>query len=199
MATTIHARAADEFANHLQETEDGRRSLAQYQQMIANPTYKEFTDAVAQPYSGWTTGQVAALGRVHTLVYAGHVRGIRIRLGVEPSKDAARDTNRAKLQRLPEDFTATVHDGLSHDGDGILSWAPDIVADLPGGWAKDAPLEIGHTDASRTFLHLAETGVVARWPYHSEDIWLFGFTSFTTWASWTEASFAFLNDRTADQ
>jgi hypothetical protein len=194
VSTTVHARAADQFASSLQGTEDGRRKLAQYQQMIADPTYKDFTAAIGQPYHGWTVGQVAALGRVHSLLYSGRITAIRIDVGAEPSRDSARDTNRAKLQQLPEDFVTTVYDGLSHDGDGLLTWDPGIADDLPGGWAKNAPLEIGHTDASRTFIHLAEHGVIARWPYNAKDIWLLGFPSFTAWADWTTDTFTRLLD-----
>jgi hypothetical protein len=199
MPTTIHARAAEEFALRLQQTEEGRRILAGYHELVKDPSHKEYVDAIGQPYTGWDIGQVAVLGKVHTLFANGLIGSIRVKVGAEPSQDAARDANRAKLQQLPDCFVTMVHDGLSHDGDGIFSWQPAVAEDLPGGWAKSAPLEIGHTDASRTFIHLAEHGVIARWPYGSEDIWLFGFTTFSLWAEWHYESFSFLEDGSVGQ
>jgi hypothetical protein len=47
---------------------------------------------------------------------------------------------------------------------------PQSCADAQG-WTA-IPLEIGHTDASRTWLHLVESGALARWPYGSTRLFV---------------------------
>lgn len=37
---------------------------------------------------------------------------------------------------------------------------------------RRAALEVGATAPSRTLLHLKEEGILARWPYGSDRIWL---------------------------
>ena len=178
--TTLHARAAHKLARTFQQTDEGRQILATYRGMVDDPEGVGYTRAIAQPYSGWNEGQVAAFARVHHLIASGKVRVLVVPVGAKPSGDGARQTNQQKLTGgLPAEFTADVYEGLSHDGDALLGWAPDT--EVPFGWTDSASLEIGYTDASRTLLHLFEAGIVARWPYHSEDVWLFGFAEEAGW------------------
>ncbi|MEU5097601.1 hypothetical protein [Streptomyces sp. NPDC020996] len=195
MGATIHAHSAEQFAGKLRQTDDGRRILASYRDLIADRNARPYVDAIAQPYSGWSDGQVAALARVDALVASGAVRKVRVPVDATPGRDRDRAGNLGKLTRgLPPEFSAEVYEGLSHDGDGLLSWSPEAPMPWTDGrsefseplsaWHSWAPLEIGHTDASRTVLHLAQTGIVARWPYRSEDVWVFSFASYEAWADW---------------
>ena len=193
MGITIHARAANEYAAELQQTTGGRRILQSYRRMIEDQRGITYTNAIGQPYKGWSDGQVAAYSRVHYLIATGAVQEVIIPLGAYPGRDRGREANQRKLtEGLPPEFTAEVFEGLSHHGDAQLRWTAGAVMPWVDGygntseaplcsWTDNAPLEIGHTDASRTLLHLMETGVVARWPYESEDIHLFFFATITAW------------------
>ncbi|EGE40753.1 hypothetical protein GTY83_06880 [Streptomyces sp. SID4928] len=185
MARAIHAQVAENYARKLRGTEDGRELIASYRDMIEDRAGIDYTHAIGQPYGGWTDGQVAAYSRVHYLIATGKVIKLIVPVGSSPGRDADRVGNQRRLtEGLPVEFVATVYEGNSHDGDARLSWPQDAVMPWIDGygkemerplcpWADSAPLEIGYTDASRTFLHLTEGGIVARWPYGSDDIWLF--------------------------
>jgi hypothetical protein len=189
MARAIHAQAAENYGRKLRETEEGRALLASYRNMIEDRTGIEYTNAIGQPYGGWTDGQVAAYSRVHYLVATGKVAKLRIPVEASPGRDADREGNQRRLtEGLPDEFNAEIYEGNSHDGDALLSWPHDSVMPWIDGygieserrlceWTNTAPLEIGYTDASRTLLHLGEGGIVARWPYGSEDIWLLFYES----------------------
>lgn len=185
MARAIHAQSAEKYGRKLRSTAEGRALIASYRDMIEDPVGIDYTNAIGQPYGGWTDGQVAAYSRVHYLIATGKVAKLTIPVGATPGRDADREGNQRRLNEgIPSEFTAEIYEGNSHDGDALLSWPEDSVMAWIDGygneteaplcqWAHSAPLEIGHTDASRTMLHLAEGGIVARWPYGSEDIWLF--------------------------
>jgi hypothetical protein len=185
----MHAQISENYARKLRETGEGRSLIASYRNMIEDRAGIEYTNAIGQPYGGWTDGQVAAYSRVHYLVATGKVTKLTIPVDAAPGRDADRDGNQRRLtEGLPAEFAAEVYEGNSHDGDALLSWDGDSVMPWIDGdgnesehplcsWTNCAPLEIGHTDASRTFLHLAEGGIVARWPYGSSDIWLLFYES----------------------
>lgn len=177
-----HARQAEEFARLLRQTPDGCKALDSCQQLLEDPEQREFTAAVGQPYDGWTDGQLSSLGQIAALYAGDQFDVIRIRVGAAPGDSP--DVHRARLKRLPDLFVTLVYDRPTDAGDGVLSWRPQAAAGLPCGWANSAPLAIGYADASSTFQHLTERGVAARWPSGSPDIWLFGFTSFTSWVTW---------------
>jgi hypothetical protein len=150
------------------------------------------------PPSHWPMEQVAAFTAMHTKICAGEVAQVQISaIGLDdgPSPDAHRDENAAKLADLPAPFQAEVDRGqYGADSDGSLKWnAPiqvdaatgvvfldacrgaakqpvTIVQTIADGWA---PLEIGSTMPSRTLMHVIQEGVVARWPYGADSIWLF--------------------------
>lgn len=178
-----HAREAEEFARLLRQTPDGSKALDSCQQLLEDPEQRDFTAAVGQPYDGWTDGQLSALGKVAALYYGEQFDVVRIPAGACPSNGSP-DVDRARLAKLPDLFVPLVYDRPTEDGDGIFSWRAPAAPGLPCGWAHSAPLSIGYADASGTLQHLTQRGVVARWPYGSEYVWLFGFTSFTAWVTW---------------
>ena len=182
--------ATETYAARLRATDQGRQILASHRDLIRDRSARPYVDAISQPYSGWTDGEVAALAQVHSFVTDGRVRKVRVPVEAEPGRDKDRDGNRALLAAgLPEEFTSVIYDGNSHQGDGLLSWTDDTP--LPfSSWHTSAPLEVGYTNASRTYLHLLDTGIVARWPYGSEDIWIIGFADYDMWAEWRLAATA---------
>jgi hypothetical protein len=193
VGATFHAWAAEDYAAHLEQTEDGRRLLAEYRERFAQQDLRPLLDAIGQPEGdNWTPGQVATQGRVQDLLVDERLRATFIPLGSEPSSPTDLDADRAALGRLGELFTTLVHDRVDDHGSGLIAWDPRIADQLPGGWAKSAPLVVGHTEPSRTLLHLTDKGVVARWPHGSDGLWVFGFDKFTTWVEWCEESFTHL-------
>ncbi|MEU8278801.1 hypothetical protein ACFYOK_34760 [Microbispora bryophytorum] len=91
-----------------------------------------------------------------------------------PYRDRDRAANQEILTTLPAHVRGVI-DQNQHgaERDGFIEWALPLSAmkfeddqvvpfSAPLG---DAPLEVGNTYASRTCLHLAEHGAVARWPY----------------------------------
>lgn len=198
MTLTHHASAAQCLADRLGQTSDGRAVLASYRKLIADSEARLYVRAIGQPFSGWTDGQVAALAKVDAFITSGQVRTALIPVGARPGRDVDREGNRAKLRRgLPPEFSAEVEDALNHFGDGSLAWTDTPMPWTRGEgaepsaplstWCTGAPLEIGHTDASRSLLHLLESGSLARWPYGSEDVWLFWFDRFDDWTAWRAA------------
>lgn len=120
-------------------------------------------------------------------LFSGKLKIVGIQAGGTPCGDKDVAGNNSKLFDLPRPFTAKFFGG-SGDNDGFLKWdSPAFVKHLdcelktrrgfhcrkhasklkPGC----APLEVGTTTASTTFLHLRH-GPLARWPYGSEAIFL---------------------------
>lgn len=137
--------------------------------------------------------QVAAFAAVHSLIDSGKVAVVEVDTGSPPGADKEREANAAALADLPHPFTCSV-DMSQHNaaGDGMITWtepirvtlATGLIERLPDGSAGPvalysvvppgrAPLEIGSSHPSRTWLHLREDGAVARWPYGHSCVRLF--------------------------
>jgi hypothetical protein len=199
VGATFHAWAAEDYAEQLEKTEDGRNRLAEYRERLTQPDMRPVFDAIGQTEDDhWTAGQVATAGRVHDLLVVGQLKAILIRVNHAPSRPTDLEADRVALAGLSDLFTTLVHDRIDDAGNGLIAWGPSIAHQIPGGWAKSAALVIGHTDPSRTLLHLTDKGVVVRWPYGSQDLWVFGFDKFTTWVEWRDESFAHLLGDGAD-
>mgnify|MGYP001594389518 CR=1 FL=1 len=134
--------------------------------------------------SGYTLEDAFVFGQMHAAVCLGQLALVRIRVGTTPAADAQLQINQQRLAKLPHPFEAVVHcaHGGGADDDGGLFWSTDIRlerffrnedrVEVFGVPENGAPLEIGTTKSSRSFLHLALRGALARWAYGSEDIWL---------------------------
>jgi hypothetical protein len=179
---TSHAAANERQAEILLSTPEGCEAMAFANRWRRDPANATLRRIYGDPYGGWTMGQVAALSY---LICAGRAKLldlVAVPVGAKPGRDSARAENAAKLANLPFGFAATIYEGLSHDGDGHLSFPSgpglEIVDSELGtrrpadvAWPQ-AALEIGSTDASRTLQHLMESGVVARWPYGFDRIYV---------------------------
>jgi hypothetical protein len=181
---TVHESAADDHYDSLMKTVAGRVRLRMAEDWRRDPAHAYGLNILGDPWGGWNTGQLAALDALLCAQTDGVLKMQFIEVGAKPGRDADREGNRAKLANLPHGFKATIYDGLSHDGDGWLDIpvAADVVIRDQGSviatagdprlrW-DGAPLEIGYTCASRTWLHLVEHGIVARWPYGYDRIYV---------------------------
>lgn len=127
---------------------------------------------------------------IHEAIFNGDVVFVRIPVGTVPSSDSSTERNNGALQKISAPFKARFSGGPG-DQDGSLSWsAPidavsaatpklDTVVVPPGS----APLEVGTTKASRTWLHLAQERCLARWPYGLDRIVLLVVLNKKLWRS----------------
>ncbi|ROR38175.1 hypothetical protein [Kitasatospora cineracea] len=178
MAKTWHERMAEFRARQWRKDPALREALSLTRDKLIIERRWDYADAVGMPFNdAWTDGQVWALAQIHMWICDGLLKVFRVEVGATPGADKDREGNRAKLAAgLPENFTPEVYPGPGHSdaGDGILTWREDHFT-----WLM--PLEIGYTMASRTFIHLHDHGVIARWPYGSEDVWVMHFSSAEDW------------------
>lgn len=146
----------------------------------------DFHDAIGQPYSdGWfELPQALAWIRVNALIELGHVGYVSVPLDQRPYPDRERNGNRRALRRVPSPFTADLSvEQHAGDEDGTLTCSAAIkglTGDGEGGRRRvqcaggfTAPLEVGACLPSRVHTHLLQSGALARWPYHSELLYIF--------------------------
>lgn len=182
MGQSSHQAAGDKLAERFLRESGGGTVLADADAWRRDPANRDLCDIYAQPFSAWTPGQLAALSLLITAGRAGDIEITGVEVGQEPRRDSARRENQMALSQLPHGIKAEVYiEGDCHDSDGDVD-IPDglqIVdtteqAATPAqarGWTK-IPLEIGHTDATRTWLHLCQEGALARWPYGSDVLYV---------------------------
>lgn len=181
-----HERAVEAATTRLLEEPESKALLHGMRRKLETGFYPEwFVDVVMQRgWSGLKLADAFAFANIWAWVQNGDVALVRIGLFGTPAPDAEIETNRARLSTLVEPFKAEVWNGTA-DSDGFLSWDREIALDCqPRPRRADgaptahprrpgrAPLEIGLTRSSRTFMHLAAEGAVARWPYGHDFVTL---------------------------
>jgi len=143
----------------------------------------EWADVVLQKGWGFSYDvyDAAAFAKVWFAVLDGGILHLKLRVGASPVSDAQIEVNISRLAKLPAPFETSMQFGLA-DQDGFLFWrkpirlakskGAEIVdhVELPGGGG--APIEVGYTQGSRTLMHFAEYGCLARWPYGQECLTL---------------------------
>jgi hypothetical protein len=182
---SAHSDAAEIVASEMRSTPAGAERIAMAYEFRMNSRNQAMCEVLGQgPSSGWTDGQLWDLSGLLEFLFEGSVRLFRVSIGAEPVRDRFRAKNQAALRAgLPEGCTADVW-GAERDEsrsvepfDGIVAFSTGVKyrswelygnepLDLDLGTYGDLPLEIGRTDATRTYSHLAEDGAVARWPYN---------------------------------
>lgn len=132
--------------------------------------------------AGWSIGQVYAAALTLDGIMAGRILMRRLYVGEGPHADKMREENAAALAKLPEPWRVWVDETqYGADSDGWLKWDQPrmfLQNETPehafGAWcAIDegcAPLEIGTTNASRSWMHLVQSGSLARWPYDDDCV-----------------------------
>lgn len=136
-------------------------------------------EVFGQPYGGWDMGQLVALACLDHMVTKTFLVLSELHVGDKPRGDRFRKENQAALNRLLPPGTSVEVDPNQHAGemDGWIDWASPIPFTAGDGMtgeieAGGAPLEIGHTDATTTCLHLCRHGAVARWAYGHRKVQL---------------------------
>lgn len=184
---SAHSDAAEIVASEMLSTPAGAEVIAKANEFRMDPRNQAMRDVLGQqPSRGWTDGQLWDLSGLLTFLVEGNVRLFRVPIGAEPVQDRFRAKNQAALRAgLPEGCTARMwgaergvsqsvddDDGFVAFSTGVKYWSWELYGneplDLDLGTYGNLPLEIGRTDASRTYLHLVENGAVARWPYNHD-------------------------------
>lgn len=137
-------------------------------------------DFLAQGRDRWSIYDGYALLVLLRWWVGGFISFASARVGVGPAADKMVDENNARLARLPSGFEAEFVPmiGSSYCDDGAFEWVKPLALEVFVDGAVriyehepwSLPLEVGRTLASRTLLHIEQSGGVARWPYGSRHI-----------------------------
>jgi hypothetical protein len=172
-----HQIAADLLAEKWAQTADGAKRLALSYLMTRDERLSHRIDMMGQPYQGWDMGQLFALSCLMHMYGLGFLSITEIPLDAAPMGDRQRERNSRVLSNVMDGVVAEVDlEQRGAEGDGHVQWdfalpAVTTLGEEEGIVYVDpgtARLEIGHTDASNTCLHLARFGAIARWPYEQE-------------------------------
>lgn len=190
MGSSVHESAARKmFAGMMATPESAQLFQGIYSGLRDGRWSVEYMDSIGQhgvrARTSWAPEQVAAFGTVHTSIACGEVAMVPVSTNGPPHHDSRRAENAAALSALPHPFVARVNmEQNCGDADGVVEWTEPIEVTVcsglsemgPGGIKMPvplhvmaqpgiAPLEIGSSLPSRTWLHLREQRAVARWPY----------------------------------
>ena len=192
---TLHEDLAIEHMHKMMSSPEGVGLVYDYYTGIRGRWSRDYVDMLGQHHvhssvATWPLDQIWSFGWLHTAIETGRVGFIRVRTGGTPHSDKMRKINADMLAILPEPFEGEVD--MAQNGapcDGSFRWTRPIKVETstertkitPDGGIRtitapvaikpgELPLEIGDTFPSRTILHLAEEGGVARWPYGTDWI-----------------------------
>lgn len=129
--------------------------------------------------------ELDSLAQILSWMEEGLLTACVIQVGETPGADKDEDgANQQALENLPDGFTGVWGGGGNADDDGYIEFHKPINLNLiiagvehrttlsPDSIYYHAPLEVGYTLYSTSFWHLFESGMLARWPYDSEFIYL---------------------------
>lgn len=184
---TSHLVAAEQVASRAMANGDGA-ALADIMDGLRTKRYSPGYVAAfcGSGWTGRTPGQLYSFARIHSAVVSGELGLVRVEVGTGPGRDkGGRQSNAALLADLPGPFVADLDlEQNCADSDGAFGWTePITVTAGPAGGERQvevaahdlehgAPLEVGSCAPSRIYLHLFESGAVARWPYGQSDLWI---------------------------
>jgi len=208
---TIHLYCARTMLDSLMAKPDGGQVIHQYNLGLRNGRWPaDYVDSIGQislrHADTWPLEQVAMFAEIHAMIGCGNVAMVEVETGGPPSADKEREANAGAAAGLSPPFTCSVDMSQNNDGrDGVVTWTEPIRVTLATGLierhpdgsvgpvalhsvvpAGHAPLEIGSTHPSRTWLHLREEGAVARWPYGYPWFRLFLNLDRPAWVEWRE-------------
>lgn len=167
-------------------------------QTLARLNRREFdpqlVDALMQPWgkSRLDLYDAFLFGQLSTALNEGWILVSRWNVGRAPFTDNEAEQNAALLNSLAEwsPIRARVIPGMGANGDGVVSSREALTFGtlFVDGLQVERQikvdtmtLEIGHTEATTTYWHLAQTRGLARWPYESRWLWLFELVNDTFW------------------
>ncbi|MFI6140286.1 hypothetical protein ACIBCC_19125 [Streptomyces griseus] len=193
---TVHEDAAQLLLEERQADPDSASMLAKMSASLYEGTYnRQLVAWVGQTQRNpayWPAHQVAALIDVLDGLADGRIVRRRIVIGESPGPDADRLENAARLRNLGAPFRANLDRSQNGaDSDGTLWWDKPVnfwralgVRTLHQQGIHGSlhapfevrpwrvPLEVGYTLPSRTLMHLAVEGAVARWAYEDDEVCL---------------------------
>lgn len=155
--------------------------VQRYLDMVANGTCPAWlSDFLRQGRERWSIYDGYALYLLSGWWFNGLISFAHVRVGVGPAADKMVEENNARLAALPAEFRAEFVPmvGSSYCDDGAFEWVKPLALEVFVDGAVriyehepwSLPLEVGRTLASRTLLHIEQSGGVARWPYGSRHI-----------------------------
>lgn len=145
---------------------------------------RDAVDALGQYFYAPTPAEALSFLRLWSYVQNGDLVAARIHLGCTPFPDKFIEENDRALQHacLCVDCEIAFWGGLEDD-DGLVNLlqpisltsmnTPQIEEYYGGPKTCSFPLEVGTQSWSKTLNRLHTAGLIARWPYHQEDLWLF--------------------------
>ena len=139
------------------------------------PEVAWLADAIGQMQQ-WTDEELLAWAHVYALVNTGRVRAFNARVGVGPFADRARELNAASLGGVEAPYVAHLDmEQNAADSDGHFEWVTAVrVGEGSTSYVQEPigriQLEVGYSNPSTTYWHLATGRAVARWPYDCPNV-----------------------------
>ena len=146
--------------------------------------HQDTVDALGQYFFTPIISECLSFIRLWSYVQNGDLVAARIHLGRTPFPDKFIEENDRALQHacLCVDCEVAFWGGLDDD-DGLVNLlqpimltsmsTPQIEEYYGGPKTCSFPLEVGAQSWSKTLNRLHTRGLIARWPYHQKDLWLF--------------------------
>lgn len=181
---TVHEDAAQDGVDDFLRRGGGAMLMELHDALEVGAFHEGFRRAFGDwTWRGQTYAQMYSFLRIDGLMRHRHAALIRVKVGAEPGADRCREQNAAALADLRHPFVAhlDMHQNNAED-DGTLEWTEPIRVKLyPNGSGANEyvmvppasiPLEVGSSAPSKAFMHLAQYGAVARWPYGEEHLYV---------------------------
>jgi hypothetical protein len=175
--------------NHFQELVMAEPEWARLMEIVRRRLrdgfYPEwFVEACFQHWVDTTPAELLVFSDLYIRWITGQLCICRVSVDSEPGPDQDKASNQQRLDTgLPQGFSALVRNGPGGGDDGDFSWNRELrltrttvqpdesdkveLWPLAAGWGS---LEIGYTKVERTYFHLYQKRILARWPYGSKDV-----------------------------
>lgn len=178
--TTPHSIIRDEFSNKLSQNKHLGQVAANSFAKFAPEFQVMFTQR--RDVKPSVTEKLIACN-VMSLIETGKVWVSAFDLGVMPYPDAWVSENQHAVAQAPHPFKVSFSQGTpvpSGECDGTVEWVEPVLGDLgvDGRFLQEPqqsglPLEVGATEAAKSYQYIQSGMGFARWPYGSSLIWLF--------------------------
>ena len=188
---STHKQATKKIVDDLLENDaEWRDCLYDYLRKLKSGYFhKETVDSLLQKFERFPYDIYDAYcyAKLHHLLLTEKIASALVYKGATPRGDKEIEYHNFILaKREDSHFFGEFWGGLADD-DGYFSWDVPLNFEVKKGSLTDdkierksviieprrLPLEVGYTAGSTTILHLFSSGGVARWPYGSEDIFLY--------------------------
>lgn len=191
MGISTHKRVVMETVHRLMaESREWQECLYDYQQKLNSGWFSQsYVDALLQKWngSGYDLYDTYAFCHVHRQLCSGSIASTRVGIGAMPRGDKEIEYHNSVLHKEESSlFFGEFWGGLA-DSDGYLTWSKPLEFEVTKCSLTDdtiertnvlikprrIPLEVGTTEGSRTMVHLGFEGGLARWPYGSDELYVY--------------------------